>query len=31
MLNHERATRTVARPILDAIIDWVARSPGPAP
>ena len=30
MLNHERATRFVARPILDAIIDWVARSPGPA-
>ncbi|QJR10466.1 D-alanyl-D-alanine carboxypeptidase DacC [Usitatibacter rugosus] len=30
MLNHERATRYVARPILDAIIDWVARSTGPA-
>jgi serine-type D-Ala-D-Ala carboxypeptidase/endopeptidase (penicillin-binding protein 4) len=26
MINHERATRKVARPILDALLDWVARS-----
>lgn len=30
MLNHERAVKGVARPLLDAIIDWVARSSGPA-
>jgi serine-type D-Ala-D-Ala carboxypeptidase/endopeptidase (penicillin-binding protein 4) len=26
MINHELATRQVARPILDALVDWVARS-----
>ncbi len=33
MINHERATSEVARPILDSLIDWVAnrREPQPAP
>jgi len=26
MINHDRATKKVARPILDALLDWVARS-----
>jgi len=25
MINHERATRELARPILDSLVDWVAR------
>src|SRR5205823_3275715 len=29
MINHERADRRVARPILDALIDWVARRDEP--
>lgn len=28
ILNHENATPKVARPVLDAVIDWVARSRG---
>ncbi len=28
MINHPLATGTTARPILDALIDWVARNPG---
>lgn len=30
MINHEAATKHVARPILDALIDWVAASKGRA-
>jgi D-alanyl-D-alanine carboxypeptidase/D-alanyl-D-alanine-endopeptidase (penicillin-binding protein 4) len=26
MINHPLATGTVARPILDALLDWIARS-----
>lgn len=29
MINHALARKQVARPILDALIDWVARSGGP--
>lgn len=28
MINHAAATKQVARPILDALVDWVARSGG---
>ena len=28
MINHERADRLVARPILDVLLDWVARRDG---
>lgn len=31
MVNHPKAESKVARPILDALLDWVARSPGPEP
>lgn len=31
MVNHERATGQAARPILDALIDWVARRPASPP
>ncbi len=31
MINHEAAKRQVARPILDALIDWAARSGGTPP
>ena len=28
MINHPLASGSVARPILDALLDWVARQPG---
>lgn len=31
MVNHPKAEKRVARPILDALLDWIARSPGPGP
>ena len=31
MINHPLATKQVARPILDALVDWVARSGGTPP
>ena len=27
MINHPLATRRVARPILDLLVDWVSRTP----
>jgi len=31
MINHDLATRKVARPVLDALVDWVARSRASTP
>ena len=31
MINHAIATKQVARPILDALVDWAARSGAPVP